>query len=215
MVARMHNMGQVCTSAKRMMIVPGVFDDFVASLADRMSALEPGDPAAEATTLAPLSSEGAAERLMEQVRDALVKGATAVVGGGRLDRLGAFVQPAVLTGVMPTMRAYAEELFGPVAVVYRVEDDAEAVALANTSGYGLGGAVFSSDIERARAVADQIESGMVWINHLTASQPSLPFGGIKRSGYGRELSRIGVTEFANRKLLAVIPTDAPITDALG
>jgi succinate-semialdehyde dehydrogenase/glutarate-semialdehyde dehydrogenase len=198
-----------------MMIVPGVFDDFVASLADRMSALEPGDPAAEATTLAPLSSEGAAERLMEQVRDALVKGATAVVGGGRLDRLGAFVQPAVLTGVMPTMRAYAEELFGPVAVVYRVEDDAEAVALANTSGYGLGGAVFSSDIERARAVADQIESGMVWINHLTASQPSLPFGGIKRSGYGRELSRIGVTEFANRKLLAVIPTDAPITDALG
>jgi succinate-semialdehyde dehydrogenase/glutarate-semialdehyde dehydrogenase len=137
------------------------------------------------------------------------------VGGGRLDRLGAFVQPAVLTGVMPTMRAYAEELFGPVAVVYRVEDDAEAVALANTSGYGLGGAVFSSDIERARAVADQIESGMVWINHLTASQPSLPFGGIKRSGYGRELSRIGVTEFANKKLLDVIPTDAPITDALG
>jgi succinate-semialdehyde dehydrogenase / glutarate-semialdehyde dehydrogenase len=113
------------------------------------------------------------------------------------------------------MRAYHEELFGPVAVVYSVSDDAEAVTLANDSPYGLGGAVFGSDIERARAVADRVESGMVWINHPTASEPNLPFGGIKRSGYGRELSHIGAKELANRKLVVTMPTDAPITDALG
>jgi succinate-semialdehyde dehydrogenase/glutarate-semialdehyde dehydrogenase len=113
------------------------------------------------------------------------------------------------------MRVCREELFGPVAVVFRVRDDAEAVQLANTSGYGLGGAVFSSDTARARAVADQVESGMVWINHPTSSEPNLPFGGIKMSGYGRELSHIGIKEFANRKLVVTMPSSAPITDALG
>jgi succinate-semialdehyde dehydrogenase/glutarate-semialdehyde dehydrogenase len=215
MVGRMHNMGQVCTSAKRMIVLADVYDGFVASLAERMGSLEPGDPADEATDVAPLSSERAAEQLLEQVRDALDKGATAVVGGGRIDRPGAFFQPTVLTGVTPEMRAYGEELFGPVAVVYRVADDAEAVALANDSVYGLGGSVFGSDIERARAVADQLETGMVWINHPTASEPHLPFGGVKRSGYGRELSHIGAKELANRKLVVTLPPDAPIQDALG
>jgi succinate-semialdehyde dehydrogenase / glutarate-semialdehyde dehydrogenase len=215
MIGRMHNMGQSCVSAKRMIVVEPVFKGFVSSLAERMSALKPGDPADESTMLAPLSSERAAEQLMEQVRDALDKGATAVVGGGRIDHPGAFVQPTVLTGVTPQMRAYTEELFGPVAVVYRIEDDAEAVALANASPYGLGGAVFSSDLQRAYAVANQLESGMVWINHPTSSEPNLPFGGIKRSGYGRELSHLGIQEFANKKLIATMPTDAPITDALG
>jgi succinate-semialdehyde dehydrogenase/glutarate-semialdehyde dehydrogenase len=215
MTGRMHNMGQSCVSAKRMMVVPDVFDDFVAALATCLGALEPGDPADEATTLAPLSSERAAQQLMEQVRDALDKGATAVVGGDRVDHPGAFVQPTLLTGVTPAMRAYDEELFGPIAVVYRVEDDAHAVALANASRYGLGGAVFSTDPQRARAVAGQLETGMVWINHPTSSEPQLPFGGIKRSGYGRELSHLGVREFANHKLIATMPTDAPITDALG
>jgi succinate-semialdehyde dehydrogenase/glutarate-semialdehyde dehydrogenase len=214
-VGRMHNMGQSCVSAKRMMVVPEVFDEFVGSLADRMRALQPGDPADEATTLAPLSSERAAEDLMEQVRDALDKGATAVVGGGRVDRPGAFVEPTLLTGVTPEMRAYEEELFGPVAVVYRVEDDAEAVRLANRSPFGLGGAVFSGDVDRARAVADQLESGMVWINHPTSSEPNLPFGGIKGSGYGRELSHVGMKEFANLKLVATVDADAPLRDALG
>jgi succinate-semialdehyde dehydrogenase/glutarate-semialdehyde dehydrogenase len=214
-VGRMHNMGQVCTSAKRMIVMSDVFDAFVSSLAGRMSALEPGDPADEETTLAPLSSERAAELLMEQVRDAIDKGAVVVTGGGRLDRPGAFVEPTVLTDVTPEMRAYTEELFGPVAVVYRVESDDEAIALANHSPYGLGGAVFGSDGNRAQALAERLESGMVFINHPTASEPNLPFGGVKRSGFGRELSHLGILEFANRKLIATTPTEAPIRDALG
>jgi succinate-semialdehyde dehydrogenase/glutarate-semialdehyde dehydrogenase len=213
--ARMHNMGQSCVSPKRMIVLPEAYDGFVAGVAERLGSLQPGDPADEATTLAPLSSENAAERLMEQVRDALEKGATAVVGGGRIDRPGAFVEPTVLTGVTPAMRAYQEELFGPVAVVYRVADDAEAVATANASPFGLGAAVFAGVVERARAVADRLEAGMVWINHPTSSEPYLPFGGIKDSGYGRELSHLGIKEFANQKLVVTMRTDSPIRDALG
>jgi succinate-semialdehyde dehydrogenase/glutarate-semialdehyde dehydrogenase len=212
---RMHNMGQSCVSPKRMIVLPEVYDEFVARVAARLGKLQPGDPADEATTLAPLSSEHAAERLMDQVRDALEKGATAVVGGGRIDRRGAFVEPTVLTGVTPAMRAYHEELFGPVFVVYRVADDAEAVATANASPFGLGAAVFAGVVERARAVADQLEAGMVWINHPTSSEPHLPFGGIKDSGYGRELSHLGIKEFANQKLVVTMRTDTPIRDALG
>jgi succinate-semialdehyde dehydrogenase / glutarate-semialdehyde dehydrogenase len=215
MVGRMHNMGQVCTSAKRMIVVDGLFDEFVAAIAERMCSLQPGDPSDERTELAPLSSERAVQLLLEQVQDAREQGATAVVGGDRLDRAGSFFAPTVLTGVTPAMRAYREELFGPVAVVYRVAGDDEAVALANDSPYGLGGSVFCADLDRARAVAERIESGMVFINHPTASEPQLPFGGIKRSGYGRELSYIGATEFANRKLIVTMPADAPIGDALG
>jgi succinate-semialdehyde dehydrogenase/glutarate-semialdehyde dehydrogenase len=214
-IGRMHNMGQSCVSAKRMIVMSDLFDDFVSSLADRLRAFEPGDPSDESTTLAPVSSERAAEQLMEQVRDATDKGASAVVGGERIDHPGAFVQPTLLTGVKPGMRAYTEELFGPVAVVYGVENEREAIDLANTSPYGLGGAVFGSDTDRARAVADELETGMVWINHPTSSEPNLPFGGIKRSGYGRELSEIGIKEFANRKLVTTMPTDVPIRDALG
>jgi succinate-semialdehyde dehydrogenase/glutarate-semialdehyde dehydrogenase len=215
LTGRMHNMGQSCVSPKRMIVVPEAYDEFLAAVSERFSSLQPGDPADEATTLAPVSSEKAAEQLVEQVRDALDKGATAVVGGGRLDRPGAFVEPTVLTGVTPEMRAYREELFGPVAVVYRVDDAARAVALANSSPFGLGGAVFGRDVERARAVADELEAGMVWINHPTSSEPNLPFGGIKDSGYGRELSHTGLKEFANRRLVVTMPTDAPIRDALG
>ncbi len=215
LVGRLHNMGQSCASAKRMIVISEVFDRFVTALAERMRELVPGDPADEATTLAPVCSEQAAQKLVDQVRDALDKGATAAVGGGHVDRPGAFVQPTVLVGVTPKMRAFREELFGPIAVVYRVQDDDEAVSLANDSPYGLGGAVFSGDISRASAVASRIESGMVWINHPTSSEPELPFGGIKRSGYGRELSHLGIKEFANRKLIVTMGTDTPITDALG
>ncbi|WP_433087396.1 NAD-dependent succinate-semialdehyde dehydrogenase [Dactylosporangium sp. CA-052675] len=215
MAGRMHNMGQSCVSAKRMIVLAGAFDRFVTALARRMRALQPGDPADEATTLAPLSSERAAEKLSDQVLDALDKGATAVVGGGRVDRPGAFLQPTILIGVTPAMRAYHEELFGPVAVVHQVHSDDEAVALANDSPYGLGGAVFGTDLARARSVARRVDSGMVWINHPTSSEPNLPFGGIKLSGYGRELSSMGFKEFANRKLVVTMPADTPITDALG
>lgn len=215
LIGRMHNMGQVCTSAKRMIVMADVFQDFLDGLAERMAELQPGDPLDEKTTLAPLSSERAAELVIEQVDEAIEKGAGVVTGGRRIDRPGAFVEPTILVDVTPEMRAYHEELFGPVAVVYRVESDEEAIALANGSQYGLGAAVFGSDVERAQAVADRLEAGMVFVNHPTASEPGLPFGGVKSSGFGRELSHLGILEFANRKLIATTPADAPIRDALG
>jgi succinate-semialdehyde dehydrogenase/glutarate-semialdehyde dehydrogenase len=180
--ARLGNTGQGCVSAKRMINVGELYDDFVAGLAERFSALVLGDPTDPATTLGPLSSERAATDLIAQVRDAVDKGATVVSGGGRPDRPGTFVDATVLTGVTAGMRAYTEELFGPVAVVYRVLDDDAAVELANSSPFGLGGAVFCSDPQRAWAVADRLDSGMVRINHGTGSEAGLPFGGIKRSG---------------------------------
>ncbi|WP_078946549.1 NAD-dependent succinate-semialdehyde dehydrogenase [Streptomyces sp. NRRL B-3648] len=205
-LGRMGNTGQCCVAAKRFIALADVYDAFLTGLRDRMGEVQPGDPADPATTLGPLSSEAAAELLMEQVRDAVDKGATVVLGGGRPDLPGA---------VTPDMRAYREELFGPVAAVYRVADEDEAVALANTSPYGLGGAVFAADPERARGVADRLETGMVWINHPTASRPELPFGGISRSGYGRELGDVGIVEFANRKLVRYVDADAPIEEVLG
>ncbi len=214
-LGRMGNTGQCCVAAKRFIVLADVYDAFVTGLRDRMSEVRPGDPVDPATTLGPLSSEAAADLLMEQVRDAVDKGATVVLGGGRPDLPGAFVEPTLLTDVTPDMRAYREELFGPVATVYRVADEDEAVALANTSSYGLGGAVFSADPERARGVADRLEAGMVWINHPTASRPELPFGGVKRSGYGRELGDVGIVEFANRKLVRHVDADAPIEEVLG
>ena len=128
-----------------------------------------------------------------------------VTGGSRPDHPGAFVEPTILTDVTPDMRAYSEELFGPAAVVYKVANEDEAVELANSTTYGLGAAVFSSDLDRARSVADRIEAGMVFINQPSGSSPELPFGGVKRSGYGRELSELGMFEFANRKLTRVLP----------
>jgi succinate-semialdehyde dehydrogenase / glutarate-semialdehyde dehydrogenase len=214
-IGRLHNMGQSCVSPKRMIVVREAYDDFVAAVAERFGRLRPGDPADEETTLAPLSSERAAVQLMEQVDEAVGRGATAVVGGRRVDHPGAFVEATVLTGITPEMRAYTEELFGPVAMIYPVDDDDQAVELANSSPFGLGSAVFGSDVERARRVADRLETGMVWINHPTSSEPNLPFGGVKDSGHGRELSHLGITEFANRRLVVTMPTDAVIRDALG
>jgi succinate-semialdehyde dehydrogenase/glutarate-semialdehyde dehydrogenase len=207
---RLENMGQSCVASKRFIVLPEVHDAFVAGMRDRFAALTPGDPADPATTLGPLSSERAAESLMAQVRDAVDRGATVVIGGGRPDRPGAFVEPTILTGVTPDMRAYHEELFGPVAVVHQAADDDAAVALANDSPYGLGGAVFSGDLERARRVAGGLDCGMVWINSPTGSRPELPFGGVKRSGYGRELSDLGMRELANHKLVCVVAPDAPL-----
>jgi succinate-semialdehyde dehydrogenase/glutarate-semialdehyde dehydrogenase len=207
---RLENMGQSCVASKRFIVLPEVHDDFVAGMRDRFAALVPGDPADPATTLGPLSSEHAAQSLMEQVDDAVDQGATVVVGGGRPEIPGAFVEPTILTGVTSDMRAYHEELFGPVAVVHEVADDAAAIALANDSPYGLGGAVFAADPDRARRVADGIDSGMVWINHPTGSRPELPFGGIKRSGYGRELSDLGMQELVNHKLVCAVAPDAPL-----
>ena len=198
---RMGNAGQACTAAKRMIVVGDLYDEFTSQFTAAMASLHPGDPTDPASDLGPLSSELAAERLMSQITDAVDKGATLRTGGKRLDRPGAFVEPTVLTDVTPQMRAYHEELFGPAAVVYQVADAAEAVALANSSSFGLGGAVYSADPERAQEVADLLDTGMVWINNPTGSMADLPFGGTKRSGVGRELGSYGIDEFVNKKLI--------------
>jgi len=212
---RMGNTGQSCIAAKRIIVLADLYDDVVAGLGQRFSGLQLGDPADPDTGLGPLCSERAAADLHAQVQDAIDKGATAVAGGGRPDSDGAFVDATVLTDVRPGMRAYSEELFGPVAVVYRVASEDEAVELANSSGYGLGAAVFSADAERARTVADRLDCGMVWINSPTSSQADLPFGGVKRSGYGRELSHLGMFEFTNRKLVRTLPPRRPAQQVVG
>jgi succinate-semialdehyde dehydrogenase/glutarate-semialdehyde dehydrogenase len=214
-VGRLSNMGQSCVSAKRMIILATFYYAFVDRLRERFAALVPGDPMDPATTLGPLSSEQAAENLVSQVRDTVNQGATLVLGGKRIDRPGAFVEATILTDVRPGMRAYDEELFGPAAVVYQVADDDEAVALANDNPYGLGGVVMCRDLVRAREVAERLDTGMVWINHPTSSSPELPFGGIKCSGYGRELGDLGIQEFVNKKLIRTFPTTTAIGFAQG
>jgi succinate-semialdehyde dehydrogenase / glutarate-semialdehyde dehydrogenase len=198
---RMGNAGQACNAAKRIIVVGDLYDQFVGQFTTVMAALRPGDPTDPASDLGPLSSEGAAERLMGQIRDAVDKGAALRTGGKRVDRPGAFVEPTVLTDVTPQMRAYHEELFGPAAVIYRVADASEAVELANSSPFGLGGVVYSADPARAQEVADLLETGMVWINSPQGSMADLPFGGTKRSGVGRELGPYGIDEFVNKKLI--------------
>jgi len=212
---RLFNTGQSCVASKRFIVTQELYDPFVAGLAQTFAALQPGDPADTATTLGPLSSEQAAKDLTSQVQDAVDKGATAVTGGGRPDRQGAFVDATVLTGVRPGMRAYSEELFGPAVPVYPVASDDEAIDLANATGFGLGGTVMCSDLERARLVADRIDSGMVWINQPTSSEPGLPFGGVKRSGFGRELSQLGMYGFTNRKLIRTIPAEHALSEPEG
>ncbi|TYP89981.1 NAD-dependent succinate-semialdehyde dehydrogenase [Blastococcus xanthinilyticus] len=202
---RMQNTGQACTASKRLIVTEELYEPFVEGLKQAFGTFAPGDPADPQTSLAPLSSERAAKDLHAQIQDAIDKGATVVTGGGRPDHAGAFVEPTILTDVTPEMRAYSEELFGPAAVVYKVKDADEAVELANSSVYGLGATVMSGDPDRAAAVAERLEAGMVWINQPTASFPDLPFGGIKRSGYGRELSELGMFEFANRRLVRTVP----------
>jgi succinate-semialdehyde dehydrogenase / glutarate-semialdehyde dehydrogenase len=205
---RMANTGQSCVASKRFIVLDELFDDFVAGMRDRFASLRPGDPADPHTTLGPVSSERAAVGLIDQIDDAVEKGATLVLGGGRVDSPGAFVEATILTDVTPDMRAYHEELFGPVAVVYRVPDEDAAIELANATPFGLGATIYYRDLDRARRVADRIESGMVWINQPTSTQADLPFGGIKRSGYGRELSDLGMHEFVNHKLIRTLPAGA-------
>jgi succinate-semialdehyde dehydrogenase/glutarate-semialdehyde dehydrogenase len=202
--ARMENTGQACNSNKRMIVTEGIFDDFVAELTARAQGLRPGDPSAdEENTFAPLSSRAAAETLAEQVRDAVEKGATLHAGGELAEGATAYFSPAVLTGVTPQMRAYREELFGPVAVVYKVADDEEALRLANDTPYGLGGSVFSTDPERATRLAQRLEVGMANVNIPSGEGAEIPFGGVKRSGFGRELGPLGMDEFVNKRLFYV------------
>ncbi len=201
---RMENVGQACNSNKRMIVMSDIYDDFVAALVKRAAALsprQPGDDSDEAYS--PMVSRKAAENLLAQVQDAVSKGATLHVGGQLVSDTGAYFAPAVLTGVTPDMRAYKEELFGPVAVVYKVGSDDEAVKLANVVDFGLGGAVWSTDEARATAVARQLEVGMANVNTPAGEGADLPFGGTKRSGFGRELGPLGIDEFLNKRLFYV------------
>lgn len=199
--ARMANAGQACNSAKRMIVMDSIYEPFASALAEAMAAKRTGDPRDPQTDFGPLSSLRAADTLIAQIDDAVAKGATVLTGGKRLPGPGVFVEPTVLTDVTPEMRAFSEELFGPAAVVYRVQSRDEAIELANSSPYGLGAAIYSCDEAEALATADRIDSGMVWINSPEGGGPDLPFGGTKRSGIGRELGPLGIDEFVNKKLI--------------
>lgn len=205
---KMNNTGQCCVAAKRFIVVEKLADRFLEKFQKALAALKPGDPMDEATTLGPLSTEGALVQLLGQVTGAVTHGATLVMGGERIDRPGSFMQPTILTDIKPGNPAFREEFFGPVALLFRVKNEDEAVALANDSDFGLGGSVFTKDIARGKRVASRIDTGMVFINHPTWTTPDLPFGGIKNSGYGRELSRMGIQEFVNKKLVRVASIDA-------
>lgn len=207
MWAKLNNMGQCCIAAKRFIVVDAVADAFFAAFTDAMTRLTPGDPMDAATTLAPLSTEAALLTLVAQVDRAVAHGATGVMGGGRIDRPGSFMQPTILSHITRDNPAFDEEFFGPVALFFRVADADAAVALANDSSFGLGGSVFTRDIAEGQAIARRIETGMVFVNQPTWTAADLPFGGIKQSGYGRELSRAGIQEFVNRKLIRVASID--------
>jgi succinate-semialdehyde dehydrogenase/glutarate-semialdehyde dehydrogenase len=207
--AKMNNTGQCCVAAKRIIVVEKLADRFLKRFRNALAALAPGDPMDPATTLGPLSTEAALVTLLDQVKRAVAKGATVVMGGKRIDRPGSFMQPTILTNIKPANPAFREEFFGPVALLFQVKNEDEAVALANDSDFGLGGAVFTRDVARGRRVASRVDTGMVFINHPTWTTPDLPFGGIKNSGYGRELSSMGIQEFVNKKLVRVASIDAP------
>jgi succinate-semialdehyde dehydrogenase/glutarate-semialdehyde dehydrogenase len=198
--ARLDNTGQSCNAAKRFIVVDELYDQFLDKFTAAMTAQEYGDPAADGTALGPLSSSTAAERLQDQL-DRAVKGGATVVAGG--ERSGNFFSPMVLTDVTPDNDVYREELFGPVAVVYRVGSEDEAVELANDTPFGLGSYVYTTDTEQAERVANKIDAGMVYVNVVLADGAELPFGGVKRSGSGRELGKYGMEEFVNKKLIRV------------
>lgn len=198
---RMSNMGQACSSPKRLIVLAELFDDFVAKVAELLREYTPGDPMDPATTLGPVSSQAAADQLYAQIEDAAAKGATVHVGGERPGIEGAYVMPTLLTGLTPSMDAYHQELFGPVIAVYRAESEEHAIEIANDSPYGLSGSVFTSDPERFTRVGDQLDVGMLTVNTSAGSQADVPFGGVKRSGVGRELGPLGIEGFMNKKVV--------------
>lgn len=198
---RLYNAGQVCTSSKRFIVADSLYDQFVAALKEKFQTMVPGDPMDDQTTLAPMNSKRAKEKLQDQVDRAIAGGATVAYGNEPIDLPGQFFQPTILTDIQPDNPLFYEEMFGPVAQVYRVADDQAAIDLANNSELGLGGIVFSGDPVYGKQVAQQIETGMVFVNTFLSSLPELPFGGVKGSGYGREMSSLGLMAFVNEKLV--------------
>ncbi|MDN3495438.1 NAD-dependent succinate-semialdehyde dehydrogenase [Planococcus sp. APC 4015] len=200
--ARLDNTGQSCNAAKRFIVIDDLYDAFLEKFTAAMAGSKLGDPFAEDTVLGPLSSLVAAERLAEQVDEAVAQGARLVTGG---QRDGAFYPATVLADVTSEMDAYREEFFGPVGVVYRAADEDEAVAIANDTPFGLGSYVFTTDEAQAARVADKIDAGMVYVNLVLADEPGLPFGGVKRSGTSREMGLLAADEFVNKKLIRTGP----------
>ena len=198
--ARLYNAGQVCTSSKRFIVMTDKYDEFLDVLKDAFSAVRMGDPTDRTTTLAPLNSKSAKEKLEKQVELAVENGAKVYYGNEKVDLQGQFFMPTILTDITPDNPIFNQEMFGPVASVYKVNSEEEAIALANNSSYGLGNTVFGEP-EHAARVAAKIETGMSWINSGWASLPELPFGGVKNSGYGRELSELGFNAFVNEHLV--------------
>ncbi|MBA3865022.1 MAG: NAD-dependent succinate-semialdehyde dehydrogenase [Solirubrobacterales bacterium] len=196
--ARLENTGQACNAGKRFIVIDELYEPFLEKFTAALSAVKPGDPTSSDTAIGPLSSKTAADRLEEQVKRAIDQGATIVTGGGRE---GNFFEPTVMTDVSSDNDASREEFFGPVAQVYRVASEDEAVEVANGTAFGLGSYLMTNDSEQAKRVADRIEAGMVYVNIVGADAAELPFGGTKRSGFGRELGRFGADEFVNKKLI--------------
>jgi succinate-semialdehyde dehydrogenase/glutarate-semialdehyde dehydrogenase len=206
---RMYNTGQTCCAAKRFIVVESLADAFLDRFRAALAAFAPGDPMDETTTLGPLSTESALLDLLKQVDGAVAHGAKVLLGGKRINRPGSFMEPTILTDVAPGNPAFRDEFFGPVAMFFRVKDEDAAIALANDSDFGLGGSVFTQDVARGKRVASRVETGMMFINNISWSDAELPFGGIKNSGYGRELGDMGIQEFVNKKLVRTATVAAP------
>jgi succinate-semialdehyde dehydrogenase / glutarate-semialdehyde dehydrogenase len=197
--ARYQNAGQSCIAAKRFLVADSVYDEFVSRFTDHVRALTFGDPLEPDTEIGPMAREDLRDGLHDQVTRSVEAGAKVVLGGTLPDRPGAFYPPTIVTEIHPGMAAFDEETFGPVAAILRVKDEAEAVELANNSRYGLGSSIWSKDVERANRVGARLETGMVFVNSMTRSDPRLPFGGVKASGFGRELWVQGIRSFVNTK----------------
>ena len=207
---RMYNAGQTCCAAKRFIVQEGIADKFLDKFMSALSQLVVGDPMDKRTTHGPLSSEAALLQLLKQVDTAVENGARTLMGGKRIDRPGSFMEATILTDIRSDNPAFRDEFFGPVASFYRVKDEAEAIALANDSDFGLGGSVFTQDVARGKRIASQVDTGMMFINNIHWSGAELPFGGIKNSGYGRELGNMGIQEFVNKKLVRTGDFHAPV-----
>jgi succinate-semialdehyde dehydrogenase / glutarate-semialdehyde dehydrogenase len=207
---RMYNGGQTCCASKRFIVMDAVADEFTVKFKAALEALRPGDPMDEATTHGPLSTEAALVQLLAQVDAAVKGGATLLMGGQRMNRSGFFMQATMLANIQPGNPAFRDEFFGPVVSLFRVKTEDEAIALANDSDFGLGGSVWTKDEARGKRVASRVDTGMMFINNIDWTDAELPFGGIKNSGYGRELGAMGIHEFVNKKLVRSGQFAAPV-----